>query len=280
MMIERLQQKAARVEMMLQDTNNDWHTVLMRLLFQAFGFGTNRAPFERLVRLVSYRQMSQHRNDLTRVEAMLFGCAGMLNQIFVDDYPNRLQREFYHLARKYDLRCMQARAWQWGRVRPANFPTMRIAQLATLMTRYDDLLQVLSEATQMKELHNIFSVKASPYWREHSNFDRPGRAGAKQLGTQSTTVILINAIVPFLFCYGRKTGKEAISERAVNFMADMKPEFNQITKRWMRAGLSNRHAGDSQGMIHLKRNYCDQFMCTSCAIGHHLLKNTDHSADV
>ncbi|MDX1479020.1 MAG: DUF2851 family protein [Saprospiraceae bacterium] len=280
MVVARLEAKSADIRDLLRDTRQDWHEVLYRLILRAFGFGVNRAAFERLARLVPYRLIMQYQTNLIRVEALLFGCAGMLNQIFIDAYPGQLQQEFFHLMHKHSLQSMQARAWEWGRVRPANFPTIRIAQLARLLAGNPDLLQAVCTASNPRELADLFKTEVSPYWQDHGHFDRSGKPGSKRLGQQSVRVVLVNAIIPFLFNYGRHTGDEVISERAVNFMADMKPEINQVTRRWEAAGMPNDTASDSQGLIHLKRTYCQHFRCTSCAIGHHLLKQPEQDTHV
>lgn len=275
MLVERLQTKTKHIGTLLEETVNDWHTVYCRLVIAAFGFGVNGPAFERLSRCITFKQFVQVGNKPQAVEALLFGCAGMLNRIFIDPYPQGLQKEFEHYARKFNLQCMNDHAWDWGRVRPANFPSIRIAQLAQILVRGTELLDVTCTADNLTKIEAMFRVTASEYWQDHSDFDRPSRSRRKSIGRQSVNTILINAVLPFLFSYGKQKSLDSISDRAVNFMAKMTAESNHITRRWKSISMPNDHAGHSQGLIHLKREYCDRHECTKCAIGHHLLLNQE-----
>lgn len=271
MLAERLESKVQPIYAMLGESQNDWDSVFIRLLIERFGFGANQAPFARLARLVPVREILRKANTLVEIEAILFGCAGMLNRIFIDPYPVRLQQLFHHSAHKLQLQAMNAEAWEWGRVRPANFPTIRIAQLCRLLAQASVLTKHLLHMQSVEELRSLFRVEVSEYWQDHPTFDRKTEQRAKALGSSTINTLLINAVIPFLFSFGKLRSQQQICDRAVNFASAIKPEMHRITKRWMECTMPNTSAGHSQALIHLKKVYCDKHRCSYCTIGQRLL---------
>lgn len=271
MLVERLQGKAGYVAALLDKTDGDWDSALYRLLARSFGFHVNGPAFERLARTLPVKTIYQQGTNLLRIEALLYGAGGFLNRLFCDAYPVELYREFQHLARKYDVRPMDLHEWQWGRMRPANFPTIRIAQFAHLMSHGQQLLAMLCETDSIVAMRQLFAVRASAYWETHTDFDRPATRRVRKLGASARDGVLINTVVPFLFVFGKHTGREDLAERALDFMAHIRPEKNRITRRWESVGMPNTHAGQSQALIHLKRRYCDEQRCAQCGIGSYIL---------
>jgi hypothetical protein len=275
MLVERLQSKTDRVFDILTETKHNWEVALYRSLAIGYGFNVNAAPFDRLARLLPLNVILKHRDSLFQVEALVFGCAGLLNQILADTYAVRLQQEFAHLSTKYSLRVIEAHAWKWGKLRPANFPSMRLAQFAALMTSFPGLFRAITELGGDVALKNLLQNRPSEYWSTHYDFDKPCRARAAKMGVRSAEGLLINIVAPFLYCFGNSRGYTAISDRAVELLSTLSGEENQITKRWIGLGVPNRHAGHSQGLIHLKKAYCDQRRCVECAIGNQILTLND-----
>ncbi len=273
-LVERLEVKTGRIFALLEETKNNWEEALYRTLATAYGFKINAAPFERLARLLPLAHIYKHQDSPLQLEALYFGSAGLLNQIFTDAYPQRLQQEFHHLATKYDLGAIAAHAWKRGRLRPANFPTLRIAQFAAMMTSFQGLFSLLLETTDIHALRASFTKPVSHYWTCHYDFDKSLVAAPKQMGNNSADGILINTVVPFLFCYGKIHQDEQLTEHAVRLMTQLSYEENKITRHWTALDMPHEHAGHSQGLIHLKTAYCDCKRCVECAIGNHILSSS------
>ncbi len=276
MLIERIQTRTEMIYVLLEETQDDWEEVFYRCLASAYGFKINSAPMSRLSRLVHLKHIYKHLDSPLQLEAMFFGCAGMLNKIFEEEYPMQLQKEFAHLSSKYQLGAMDARAWSWGRLRPANFPTIRIAQFASVMENFPGLFRRILESPDIGVLRSFFMTTVSSYWNTHSDFDKPAHMVSKQIGRQSVDGILINTVVPFLFCYGKRRGEEFVGY-ALDLISALPSEENTITRHWSAITMPNQNAGHSQALIHLKREYCDSRRCVVCAIGNQILSSTQKS---
>ncbi len=271
MLIERLEMRTDYFSDLQRAKDGDWEEVLYISLARSFGFKSNGDPLERLARLIPLKMIRSMRDDPIAIEALFFGMAGMLNRIFVDAYPIELQKRFAHLAHKHHLRPMDNRVWQWGRQRPANFPTIRIAQFARFISASEHLISHLVEAESLKSVEGMFFVGRSMYWEDHSDFDRPSKSRARSLGAGSVYSILINSVCPFLFIYGKYRGSEHLCERALDYFMEIPAEQHRITRGWTGVGMPNLHAGHSQALIHLKATYCNHHKCPACSIGNHIL---------
>jgi len=271
MLVERLELRTEYFRELQSQNDGDWEEVLYISLARSFGFKSNGDPLERLARLIPLKLIRSLRDDPIAIESLFFGMAGMLNQIFVDAYPIELQKRFTHLVHKYDMHPMDRRSWQWGRLRPANFPTIRIAQFARFMSATEHLISHLVEASSLKSLRGMFFVGRSMYWEDHSDFDKPSKKRARSLGAGSVYSILINSVCPFLFIYGKYRGSERLCERALDYFMEIPAEQHRITRGWTGIGMPNLNAGHSQALIHLKAHYCNHHKCPSCAIGNHIL---------
>ncbi len=271
MLVERLEMRTDYFRNLQLANDGDWEEVLYISLARSFGFKSNSDPLERLARLIPLKIVKAMRDDPIEIEALFFGMAGMLNRIFIDAYPLELQKRFAHLAHKHDLRPMDQRSWQWGRLRPANFPTIRIAQFARFIGATEHLISQLVQAVSVESMRGMFFVGRSMYWEDHSDFDKPSKKRARSLGTGSVYSILINSVCPFLFIYGKYRGSEQLCERAVDYFMEIPAEKHRITRGWTRIGMPNLNAGHSQALIHLKAHYCNHHKCPSCSIGNHIL---------
>ncbi len=272
MAIERLQTRAVYFDNLSRRFSNDWGEVLYVALARGFGFKSNADAMERLALAVPLRIVRAHADDIKALEALFFGCAGMLNRIFSDPYAAALQRTFDHLCRRHDLKPVDSRCWQWGRMRPSNLPTIRIAQFAMLMSHNHDFAHALIECRDTHAMHVLLKCDTSDYWCDHTDFDRPAKYRLKRLGIRSAERVMINTLIPFLFIYGKYRGLTDIDRRATDMLMEIAQENNRITRQWTDASMPNRHAADSQALLHLKRHFCDKFRCTECAIGHDILK--------
>ncbi|MDR1680807.1 MAG: DUF2851 family protein [Prevotellaceae bacterium] len=272
LLIERLERKSQQINGVLQATQNDWREVFHRLLFRAFGFSVNADPFEMLAKATPMAAIGKHRHSLMQIEALLFGQAGFLQGEANDPYQQALQKEYAFLQAKFSLTPLEKHIWKFLRLRPYNFPTVRIAQLARLLQQSDNLMDRIIYFRTTDELYTLFDVQASAYWDTHFTFEKTAGQLPKTLGRTSAEQILINVLIPFLFACGRRQGDDTLCHKAIALLETLPPEKNRITNGWASIGLTAENAFCTQAFIQLKTNYCDKKQCLKCNIGHLKLK--------
>lgn len=271
-LIERLERKCTDVETLHKQLNGDALETFWHMLARAFGFKVNAEPFGMLAQALPLKVLLKYRDDPMRTEALLFGQAGLLHTDFLDDHPRSLQQEHRMLAALHGLRPAPVAAWQFGRLRPPNFPTVRLAQLAQVIARSDGSFSPLLEQDDPAIISDHLQVEATGYWLDHHRFDQSSKPGAKRLGEDAAHGLIINSIVPYLFGMGRVQGRESFGEHALKLLEALPAEQNTIVNRWARLGVKADTAARSQALIELKNRYCSQRRCLSCVIGTHLLK--------
>ncbi|MBG9377521.1 DUF2851 family protein [Panacibacter sp. DH6] len=268
---ERLQRKAAVVLDLFKESGNHWEEVFWWLLAGNFGVKVNAQLFEQVAKSIPLNILAKHKNQLIQIECLLFGQSGLLNGSFLEDYPNLLQREYTFLAAKYALTPVN-KAPDFLRMRPANFPTVRLAQLAALVYTSSHLFSKILEVTSVTELYSLFNTTANDYWHYHYTFDEPTTYKPKNLGKAMMSNLIINTIVPVMFAYGLYHKKQEVKETAIGFLQALPAETNSILHEWKTLGVSNTTAFDSQALLELKHEYCDGRHCLRCAVGNRLLK--------
>jgi len=273
LLVERLEIKISEMEKSLALNQNNWEETFYQFLARNFGMKINAEPFEQLAKSIPLITLSRHKSNLLKLEALLFGQAGLLERDFNDNYPKKLQKEYQFLKQKYQLQAINGVSWKLLRLRPANFPTIRIAQFATLIHQSVHLFSKILVAKNAKEIENMFDVKISNYWQTHYVFDKPSIKRNKSFGKTAVHLLIINTIAPFLFLYGKKKGDERYKEKALQLLEELKPEKNNIMDKWKSLGFEATSAYQSQALLHLKNNYCKAKKCMSCAIGNAVLNN-------
>ena len=271
--MERFEQKNAQLIERLRLCNNHWEDAFFVTLARNFGFGLNGDAFETWAQnYIPLRAVDKHRDNLFQVEALFFGQAGILSDPDGDEYYLKLKKEYEYLAHKFGLTPMDVSRWRFLRLRPNNFPHIRIAQLACLYHRAYGLLSQLMEKKTLKEIRDLLRGGTSEYWINHYTFGGFSPSRPKTLSDSSLDLLIINTVVTFLYAYGIQKGKEDFCTRATAFLEKLKPENNYIIRLWNQCGLKVSHAGDSQALIQLKKEYCDKKKCLYCRIGYEYLK--------
>lgn len=271
MCTERLEARTLRIAARLGQNRGDWEKTFYETLAGGFGLRVNREPFEQLAERTPLSILLRHRQQLFQLEALLFGQAGLLQVAFEDAYPTSLREEYQFLQSKYQLRPVAGYPWKFSRMRPAGFPTIRLAQFAMLLHQSDHLFSKALVAETVADISHMLDVQVSGYWATHYRFDQLGKASAKRLGGQAVQQIVINVLVPFLIHYGKVRSREGVIARARTLLEDIPPEQNKIIRDWTRLGLSPEHSGDSQALLQLRKEYCQKHRCTECGIGRYLL---------
>ena len=271
MAIERLSQKAISVESILQSVDGNWEETLYIMVARYFGARVNAEPFERLARSLPLSIIQKNKNNLPILEALYFGQAGMLIANYQDDYYQQLKKEYAYQQNKLKLTPIDAMTWKFSRLRPQNFPTIRISQFSNLMFNTSFLFSQIIDANHPKEILHLLSANATDYWTNHYKFDTKSKEVQKITGDDFVYVLLINAVAPVLFLYGKSINTESYIDTAIQILEDVPAEKNQITTLWKSLGIRCGSGFDSQALIQLKTKYCDQMRCMECAIGNDIM---------
>ena len=279
---ERLEQKTVAIGRRAERCNGSWEDAYFVTLARNYGFGINGDAFEQWALNVPLAAVGKHRDDLFQVEAIFMGQAGLLQldavpERYRDDalgegYLTKLSSEYQYLAHKFSLQPMDYKLWRFLRLRPQNFPHIRISQLANLYYERRTSLSRLIECETLDDLRDMMRTHVTPYWETHYTFGSESTKSRKQLSAASLDVLLINTAIPMLFAYGRHASKEPLCDRAFDFLEQLKAEHNHIIRMWQECGLEVSTAGDSQALIQLKREYCDRKDCLRCRFGYEYLK--------
>ena len=272
---ERLLSKTDEIKAILQQNKNEWNETFYQLLARNFGMKTNAVPFELLAKAIPLNILSKHKNNLFQIEALLFGQSGLLNEELIgDDYFLKLRDEYSFLYKKYKLKPIEGHLWKFMRLRPANFPTIRISQFARLIFKSTFLFSKILETEDMKQLELFFEVESSEYWANHYRFNKPSENVPRKLGVSSFRNIVINTITPVLFIYGELNDKTNLKDRAIRFLDEIPAEENSVTEKWAELGIRAQSAFESQALLQLKKNYCKNKKCLNCRLGAKIICRT------
>ncbi len=273
MLIQRLEEKSAQVLQKISALKGDWEEAFYQTLAANFGFKVNALPFELLAKSLPLQILSKHTSNLIQTEALLFGQAGFLEDEIDEPYFLTLKKEYQFLKQKYGLVSIEKHLWKFLRLRPLNFPTIRIAQFAVFIHRSNRFLSQILETDDPEKISTVFiGINPSAYWLEHYQFGKLSKSSLKTLGQASAENILINTVSVFLFAFGQENQSETHTNKAIKILESLPCENNNIISSFISAGIKVSSAGNSQAVIELKNNYCDQKRCLACGIGNKLLK--------
>ena len=279
---ERLEQKTEAIRKRVELCNGSWEEAYFVTLARNYGFGINGDVFEQWAQNVPLNAVAHHRDDLFQIEAMFMGQAGLLELDAIpsyyqqdalnEGYFTKLRNEYQYLAHKFSMNPIDFKLWRFLRLRPQNFPHIRISQLANLYYEQKAGLSNLVECETIEQLKHVLSSHVTPYWETHYTFGSTSSKNEKHLTYGSLNLLIINTAIPMLFAYGRHRNKEVLCDRAFDFLELIKAENNHIIRMWQQVGLPVKTAGDSQALIQLKKEYCDKKDCLRCRFGYEYLK--------
>lgn len=268
---ERLISKSKKIFSILQETNFHWEETFWQLIAANFGLKVNSDLFQQIANRLPVAVLAKHKNNILQTEALLFGIARLLNNSFSEKYPLLLQKEFSFYKKKYHLKIIDG-SLSFLRMRPANFPTIRLAQLAMLIYESEHLFSKIKDASSLQSVKKMFAVTANDYWHYHYRFDEESDYKIKTLGRQMIDNIIINTVVPVVFAYGLHHNETIYKIKSIQWLEEIASEKNNITKGFESLHFANQNAFDSQFFIQLKNEYCNKKLCLNCAIGNSLLK--------
>jgi hypothetical protein len=230
---------------------------------------------QRLGEVIPWKVVAWHQDNPFQLEALLFGMAGLLSSSSGDPYKEALQKEFSFLSVKYGLeeKILHPAQWRMLRMRPANFPSVRLAQLVAFLKIHPQLDVLLEAFPRVKKLDLALGTTVSDYWQSHYHFGKSAEKPPKGMGSSSRKIILTNVVVPLYFAFGRMRGEETFLDQAMDFLRELPAEKNTITAEWERLDFDNKNAYDSQALIGLYRHYCEYRRCLECKVGNQVLKN-------
>ena len=281
---ERLEAKRGHILRYLHHTGNHWEDVCFVALARGCGFSVNGDACERWALSLPFRALDKHRDRPFQVEAIFLGQARFLDEVEAvggaDDYAVQLKREYEYLKHKFGFApTIEASAWRFLRLRPDNFPTIRVAQLAWLYAERSSLFSQLVEADTVDRIHSLLSMQTSPYWETHYRLGVVSPRRTKTMSRSSLNLLTINSLVPLLYAYGRYKGDEQLCERALSLLEQLPAEENHIIRSWATSGLSVASAADSQALIQLQRAYCERRRCLFCRFGYEYIRHCVAQSD-
>jgi hypothetical protein len=271
--VERLELKTNGIRQLYLGCNGDWDEAFYRHLSGSFGMKINGLAFELLAKSLPLKIVRQHCDNLFQMEALLFGQAGMLDQDFADLYGWELKQEYRFLKGKYSLVPVPQSMWKFLRLRPPNFPTIRISQFAGFLCATRAGFFNIFRDDSLDGAMDMLNLSASAYWDTHYVYDKQAPYRQKTMGRQCVKLLIINGLAPFLFFYGLEKGQPGICEGVLSYLEHLEGEHNSIIGHWKKAGMPVENAMQTQALLQLKQFYCDKKRCLECRVGSRLLGN-------
>ena len=271
LLIERLEDRASQWRYLLEANRFDWAETLHQIIARSFGLKINTLPFELLAKALPLKIILKYKVDPFKLEALAFGQAGMLTKNFQEEYPRLLKDEYGYLADKHSLSPLDSSLWKFLRLRPPAFPTIRIAQWASLLQQADHFFDTVIECQEPEEIIQLFSAGTSEYWDNHFVFEKQSPVKKKYMGISSIHLHILNTIAPFIYLFGHHKGIEEYREKAISLIERIPGEKNSVVVKWKELGFPADNALATQALIQLKSGYCDRKKCLECRIGVRIL---------
>lgn len=268
----RLSRKSSFILEKVRSLKMNWEEAFWQAMARSFGHRVNADSFERIAASLPVNLMMRHSNSIVQLEAMLLGQAGLLRTDNADQYPKMLYREYVFLRRKYNFIKLNEPV-HFLRMRPVNFPTVRLAQLAALLYGNGNLFARICHVQDLSSIRAMLKVTANDYWHYRYRFGEPSPFREKTTGEQLIDNILINTVIPFLHAYSRHQGMDEKAVQYASWISQVAPEKNAVIYAFTKTGLQARHAADTQALLECKRHYCEALLCLHCGIGKYLLRH-------
>jgi hypothetical protein len=268
---ERLERKSIPIEQLLLETKKDWEAVLFCALAKNFGLNANGDAFLKIARSIPFSVLRKESFEVENLEGLFFGVADLFPADIQDVYTKDLKKRYSYIAEKHKLKRIIMEPVQFFKHRPDNFPTIRLAQLAMLYHKQQNLFSRVIDVGTMKQIYGLFEITISDYWQTHYQFDRESPKKIKQFSKSFVDLLVINTIIPIQFAFAKSQGKE-ISESLLALLKEVTAEKNTVIEKFAAFGIKAKNAFETQTLLQLKNEYCNQGKCLQCAVGIQLLK--------
>lgn len=272
---ERLERKSDLVLDLLKQSNNDWEKVMFTMLLKNFGLKINGDSFFSIANTLDFSVVRKIQNNPLQLESILYGLAGFLeDDTMVDSYYLDLKKEYGFLSNKFDIQKEGIQKPEFFKLRPPNFPTIRLSQLASLYSKHQNIFSKIIDATDLEEIYEVFNVSTNEYWNNHFTFGKISKKSPKKLTKKFIDLLVVNTLLPLKFCYAKHIGKE-VNEEIITIVSKIKKEENTIISNFKTIGANAMNAKDSQAMLQLYNEYCTQNKCLQCIVGSSLLEGNN-----
>jgi hypothetical protein len=269
--IERLQVKSEEIFRRLEKNRGGWEETWLQLVIRTFGFGINQEAFDRLGQSIPLAAIRSAGSNLFRLEAILFGQADLIPVRKPDPYSRVLQLEYAFVRQKFNLVAVNNPGWKFLRMRPSNFPTVRLAQLAAFLAVHTDFQEAVFRGRD-QSMNLNFDFPVSSYWKMHYDFGKKWSGNYPGFGIETENLFVINAALPVRACYAYRNGDQSAWETWMEALSGLAAEKNRITRLWAGNGFQVPNAFYSQAFLHLFKNYCNNRRCLTCHIGQLLIR--------
>lgn len=270
LLIERLEDKTNFISTLLKQTHNDWETTLFLVLAKNFGLKINADTFLAMAKTIPFSVVKKTATKQNELEALFFGQANLLLETKESVYYHTLKEEYGYLKHKFKLMPQVGGNMKFFRLRPNNFPTIRLSQLATLYHTHQNLFSKVIEINNLPNFYDLFSVQTSSYWKTHYTFDKTSKKSTKKLSNSFIDLLLINTIIPLKFLYRKSEGKSV--NKVISILSEIKSEKNNIINHFEDLQIKSKSASDSQALLQLKNQYCNFYKCLNCVVGNYIIK--------
>ena len=271
-MVSRLQRKSKWMDEWLQQYEGDWMMVFLASLVRSFGFGTNGEAFELLAMNLPVKEICRSENDPLKIASIVFGIAGFLEESPTDAYQAKMRQEWLYQRKRLHLHTLDKSVFKFMRMRPGNFPSIRLAQLSALLSDFQTIYNDMVLSPNIPTMLRMLGIKLNDYWNEHYQFGKKSSKHQSALSLAARQVIIINAFVPFLFQFGLYNHDQGMMENALDILRKLPPENNRIIRDWTMSGIECTSAFDSQALLELRKYSCDKRECLNCPIGHKIIR--------
>lgn len=272
LLYERFEERNKRVSRLFEEFCGDWNQICFCLLARSLGGSINGEAMELLARCTPVRILAKHNNQL-QMEALLMGQSGLLPMESEDEYVKLLRREYDFLREKFSLQPINGAMWKYMRLRPGNFPVIRISQLVAVVKLANGNFESVYRSMDVKTMMKTLEVSASKYWDTHYVFGKKSdKESQKKIGLSTRRLIIVNAIIPFVFAYARRFGKETEQLNIMKMLSFLPMEKNSKLEQWKACGVEPHDEGEAQALLLLRKEYCEKSRCLMCRIGHNVFK--------
>jgi len=269
---ERLEKKSKQMQSVFNESNNDWEKTLFVLLSQNFGLKVNSDTFLNMAKSIDFSIVRKVSSNAQQLEALLLGQAGLLSEEKESEYHNHLKREYDYLITKFSLNPQLSNQIQFFRLRPNNFPTIRLSQLAGLYHGCQNLFSKVIEIQDLDEFYQLFNISTSTFWETHYTFEKESKKSIKKLSKPFIDLLIVNTIIPIKFMYLKNIGQHNFND-LIHLVESVKPERNSIISNFKSLKVESKSAFETQALLQLKNEYCNEQRCLKCAVGNELLNS-------